>query len=107
MNFVQPDGSIPPVQINPINLQKGKIVKIQYNGPVAQGDTEVWAHVGFSNGEEWEAIRQVKMNPTTRGYEAIIAIKDYESLNMVFTNDFIHWDNNEGQNYSFPISWEK
>ena len=40
---------------------------------------------------------------TELGYQAEIELTNADSLNLCFRNSNNEWDNNNGQNYSFPI----
>ena len=40
---------------------------------------------------------------TELGYQAEIELMSSDSLNLCFRNSNNEWDNNNGQNYSFPI----
>lgn len=43
------------------------------------------------------------MNKTDLGYQAEITLPDSESFNFCFKNSENIWDNNNGENYIFPI----
>lgn len=77
-------------------------VKISYTGKLFQENSdEVYLHYGF--GLQWENIQEIKMEKTELGFQCEIELISSDSLNFCFRNNQNNWDNNEGQNYSFPI----
>ena len=77
-------------------------LKISYVGTLYQNNSDqVFLHYGF--GLNWDNLSDIEMNKTELGFQCEIEIKDYESLNLCFRNSNDVWDNNEGQNYIFPI----
>ena len=78
-------------------------VKISYTGKLFQNDSEeVFIHYGFGN--NWENLNEIKMEKTELGFQAEIELVSDESLNLCFRNSNNEWDNNDGQNYIFPIA---
>lgn len=87
---------------NTDKLIENSKVKISYTGKFFQDDTEeVFIHYGF--GLNWDNINDVKMERTELGFQAEIELCEGESFNFCFNNNAGEWDNNEGQNYIFPI----
>ena len=43
------------------------------------------------------------MIKTDLGFQAELCLEDFESLNFCFRNEANVWDNNNGENYIFPI----
>lgn len=77
-------------------------VKISYTGNLFQGNSEeVFIHYGF--GLQWENVQEKQMEKTELGFQAEIELDDNESLNFCFRDNNDVWDNNENQNYIFPI----
>lgn len=77
-------------------------VKISYVGTLYQNNSEeVFLHYGF--GLQWDNLTDVKMEKTELGFQCEIDIFEYDSLNLCFRNSKNEWDNNNGQNYTFPI----
>lgn len=77
-------------------------VKISYIGTLFQDNSEeVYIHYGF--GLLWENVSEVKMVKTELGFQAEIELNDSESFNFCFRNNLNKWDNNNGENYIFPI----
>lgn len=77
-------------------------VKISYTGKLFQdGASEVYIHYGF--GLLWENLNDVKMQKTELGFQAEIELPDLESFNFCFKDAENNWDNNDNQNYIFPI----
>ena len=62
---------------------------------------EVFIHYGF--GHNWENVNDVKMEKTELGFQAEIELTGTETFNFCFRNENNIWDNNNGQNYVFPL----
>ncbi|MBQ9298197.1 MAG: hypothetical protein IJ223_04095 [Clostridia bacterium] len=87
---------------NTDKLVPNTTVKISYVGKLFQNDSEeVYIHYGF--GLLWENVSEIKMEKTELGFQAEIELQDSESFNFCFRNGLNEWDNNEGENYIFPI----
>lgn len=87
---------------NTDKLIENSRVKISYTGKFFQDNSEdVYIHFGF--GLLWENVSEVKMKKTELGFQAEIDLMESDSFNFCFRNGNNEWDNNEGQNYSFPI----
>ena len=77
-------------------------LKISYVGSLYQnGSEEVFLHYGF--GMQWDNVSDIKMEKTELGFQCEIEINESESLNLCFRNGNNEWDNNNSQNYIFPI----
>ena len=77
-------------------------LKISYVGSLYQnGSEEVFLHYGF--GLQWDNISDIKMEKTELGFQCEIDILESESLNLCFRNSNNEWDNNNTENYIFPI----
>lgn len=87
---------------NTDKLVPNSTVKISYTGELFQNNSEeVYIHFGF--GLLWENVSEVKMVKTELGFQAEIELQDFESFNFCFRNEAGVWDNNNGENYIFPI----
>ena len=87
---------------NTDKLVENTTVKISYTGKLFQdGSEEVFVHYGFGN--NWNNLNEIQMEKTELGFQAEIELVSSESLNLCFRNSNNEWDNNEGQNYIFPI----
>ena len=87
---------------NTDKLIENSSVRISYTGRFFQENSEkVFAHYGF--GPNWDNINEVEMEKTELGFQTEIQLSEGETFNLVFKNENGDWDNNEGQNYSFPI----
>ena len=76
--------------------------KISYTGKLFQDNSEeVFAHYGF--GTNWDNLNEVKMEKTELGFQVEIELNSSDTLNLCFRNSNNEWDNNDGQNYIFPI----
>lgn len=77
-------------------------LKISYVGTLYQNQSEeVFLHFGF--GPNWENVSDIKMEKTELGFQCEIDVNGEETLNLCFMNSNNEWDNNEGENYVFPI----
>ena len=77
-------------------------VKISYTGKFFQdASEEVFIHYGF--GINWDNVNDIKMEKTELGFQAEIQLGEGDSFNFCFKNGNDEWDNNNGQNYIFPI----
>lgn len=87
---------------NTDKLIENTTVKISYTGKLFQEDAEeVFVHYGFGN--NWDNLNEIKMERTELGFQAEIELVSDETLNLCFRNANNEWDNNDGQNYIFPI----
>ncbi len=82
-------------------IEKSK-VKISYTGKYFQdGSEKVYAHYGF--GTQWDNVNEVEMEKTELGFQMEIVLEEGETFNLCFKNGAGEWDNNDGQNYIFPL----
>ena len=88
---------------NTDKLIENTSIKLSYTGDLFKDgyDGQVFIHYGF--GQEWENVAELEMNKTELGYQIEIDLNDSESFNFCFRNSENEWDNNDGQNYIFPI----
>ena len=87
---------------NTDKIIEGSKVKISYVGYLFQnGSKEVYLHYGF--GINWDNVSEVKMEKTELGFQCEIDILEGETLNLCYKNENDVWDNNFGQNFTFPI----
>ena len=87
---------------NTDKLVENSKVKISYAGKLFQDNCEdVYIHYGF--GLNWDNIGEIKMQKTELGFQAEVELPSSETFNFCFRNAENEWDNNNGQNYIFPI----
>ena len=87
---------------NTDKLIENSNVKISYTGKFFQDNSEeVFIHYGF--GLNWDNLNDVKMEKTELGFQAEIFLDEGETFNFCFKNNNDEWDNNDCQNYIFPI----
>ena len=87
---------------NTDKLVENSKVKISYAGKLFQDNCEeVYIHYGF--GLNWDNLNEIKMEKTELGFQAEIELPSSETFNFCFRNSKNEWDNNDGQNYVFPI----
>ena len=87
---------------NTDKLVENAMVKISYTGQLFEDNSEkVFLHYGY--GAQWDNISEAEMQRTELGFQAEIELISSDALNLCFRNGNNEWDNNNGQNYSFPI----
>lgn len=87
---------------NTDKLVENSKVKISYTGKLFQDESEeVSIHYGF--GTNWDNVNDMKMEKTDLGFQAEIQLSEGTTFNFCFKNGEDCWDNNEGQNYIFPL----
>ena len=85
---------------NTDKLIENSTVKISYTGKFFQdGNEKVYAHYGF----EWNNVNDVEMEKTDLGFQLEVELKEGETFNLCFKNENDEWDNNDSQNYIFPL----
>ena len=87
---------------NTDKLIENDTIKISYTGKLFQDNSEeVFVHYGFGN--NWENLNEIQMEKTELGFQAEIELISNDTLNLCFRNSNNEWDNNDSQNYIFPI----
>lgn len=87
---------------NTDKLVEMSTVKVSYAGYLFQkGVNEVYFHYGF--GSNWNDAAEVKMVKTELGFQCEIDIPETDTLSFCFRDVSGEWDNNFGQNFSFPV----
>ena len=87
---------------NTDKLVENSKVKISYIGNLFQdASSEVFIHYGF--GINWDNVNDIKMEKTDLGFQAEIELGEGDTFNFCFRNENNIWDNNNGQNYVFPL----
>ena len=87
---------------NTDKLIENSKVKISYTGELFQNNSEeVYIHYGF--GLNWDNVNELKMEKTELGFQAEIELTESETFNFCFRNSNNEWDNNNRENYIFPI----
>lgn len=87
---------------NTDKLVENTSVKISYTGKLFQENCEeVYIHYGF--GINWDNLNEVKMVKTELGFQAEIELFSADTLNFCFRDNNNVWDNNNLENYIFPI----
>jgi len=87
---------------NTDKLIEDSTVKISYTGELFQNNSgEVYIHYGF--GLNWENLNEIKMERTELGFQAELNLLSNDTLNLCFRNSNNEWDNNNSENYIFPI----
>lgn len=87
---------------NTDKLVENSKVKISYTGRFYQENSEsVTVHYGF--GANWDNINDIQMEKTDLGFQTEIQLLEGDSFSLCFKNENGDWDNNEGQNYIFPL----
>lgn len=87
---------------NTDKLIENSTVKLSYTGDLFQNNSEeVFVHYGFGN--NWDNLNEIKMEKSEIGFQAEIELVLGDTLNLCFRNSEGQWDNNDSQNYIFPI----
>lgn len=87
---------------NTDKLVENTKVKISYTGDLFQNASdEVSIHYGF--GINWDNVNDIEMEKTDLGFQAEIELLEGDSFNFCFKNENDVWDNNDGENYIFPL----
>ena len=87
---------------NTDKLVENTKVKISYTGKLFQNSSEeVSIHYGF--GFDWANINDIQMEKTDLGFQAEIELGEGDTFNFCFKDENDCWDNNDGQNYIFPL----
>lgn len=87
---------------NTDRLIENTSVKISYTGKLFQENCEeVYIHYGF--GINWDHLNEIKMVKTELGFQAEIELISSDTLNFCFRDGNNVWDNNNSENYIFPI----
>lgn len=87
---------------NTDKLVENSKVKISYTGKFFQDSSEkVSIHYGF--GLNWDNVNDIEMEKTELGFQTEIELGEGDTFNFCFKNGNSDWDNNEGQNYIFPL----
>lgn len=87
---------------NTDKLTPNSNIKISYTGKFFQDNSnEVYLHFGF--GSDWENVSDVKMEKSELGFQIEINLPENDSLRFCLKNENGEWDNNNGENYIFPI----
>ena len=77
-------------------------VKISYTGLFFEnGSEDVYIHYGF--GSFWDNLTEIKMEKTELGFQSEIELLESDTFNFCFRNENNEWDNNDYQNYTFPL----
>ena len=87
---------------NTDKLVENSKVKISYLGNLYQDNSsEVSIHYGF--GLNWDNVNDIKMEKTDLGFQAEIELLEDDTFNFCFRNENNMCDNNNDQNYIFPL----
>ena len=87
---------------NTDKLVQNSKVKISYTGELFQNNTgNVSIHYGF--GSNWDNINDIEMEKTELGFQAEIELGENDTFNFCFKTENNVWDNNNGQNFIFPL----
>ena len=87
---------------NTDKLVENAVVKVSYTGKLFEENAdEVYLHYGF--GINWDNVDEQKMTKTELGFQAEIQLQSSETLNFCFRDSNDNWDNNNTENYIFPI----
>ena len=87
---------------NTDKLLENTTVKISYTGRLFSENAEnVFIHYGFGN--SWDNLNEAIMEKTELGFQAEIELGSFDTFNFCFNDGNGSWDNNDDNNYIFPI----
>lgn len=87
---------------NTDKLIENTTIKISYTGELFSNNADkVFIHYGF--GLQWEDLNEVEMEKTELGFQAEVVLTSFDTFNFCFRDAENNWDNNNGENYIFPI----
>ncbi|MGI6114444.1 MAG: carbohydrate-binding protein [Mahellales bacterium] len=93
------------ITVKPMPITLGSDVTIKYNGYLTQHNPDnIVMHVGYGRNDNWTHVTDVAMKPSQGVWEGKLNVKQHDSrLNICFKDNHQHWDNNNGNNWSFEI----
>lgn len=93
------------VVVDPVPITAGEEVTVFYNGILGpEGQGQVYLHYGFGNHDNWNYVRDVKMEKTGWGWVTSVVMPEQEArFNLCFKDGADHWDNNNSVNWSFQV----
>lgn len=87
---------------NTDKLIENSKVKISYTGKFYQDNCEkATLHYGF--GSDWNNVNDIEMEKTELGFQCEVELLEGDCVSLCFKNEDDEWDNNEGENYVFPL----
>lgn len=88
---------------NTDKLVENTTVKLSYTGDLYDDEYngKVFIHYGY--GQNWDNLNEIEMVKTELGYQTEVTLNDSDTFNFCFKNSENIWDNNNGENYVFPI----
>lgn len=90
------------IMLNPMPDKVGEQSQITYEGLLKKsGADQVYLHCGY--GASWSNVQDIPMYNTENGCVCDIAFNQDGLFNLCFKDSAEHWDNNNGQNWSFMI----
>jgi hypothetical protein len=84
-------------------LTSNETVIITYCGKLYSEHSEHISIV-YGYGDNWDETSEAPMKEIENGFEVTLEIKNYNTFNFCFKNNFNIWDNNSGFNYISPIA---
>lgn len=96
------------VYVNPNILRQGRAAQLIYDGLLNQsGVQQITAHYGVFQEGQWVSIEDMPMSKRPDGaFAADIIAPLAANMHVSFYDSASNWDNNGGENYSFPITQE-
>lgn len=91
------------ISLEPGTPQKGQPVRIEYRGLLANsGADSVWMHYGYDG---WSQVKDIPMVRTPEGnFSCVVEAEANNELNFCFKDSANNFDNNDGYNWSVPVS---
>ncbi|OCL26554.1 carbohydrate-binding protein [Orenia metallireducens] len=91
--------------VHPLPSNNGNKIRVKYNGVLNTADTEqIYLHAGLGYGDKWNYVTDIAMKHNEGNWIADIRVEDHDNrLNFCFKDSAEHWDNNNGDNWSYKI----
>jgi hypothetical protein len=93
------------ISLWPTPIRPGQSVEVRYAGPLTGSGESVYLHYGVTSGNNWKNVYEVAMTEKAQGvYTAIIEVpSEPGDLAVCFRNSQGQWDNNDGNNWNYPV----
>lgn len=93
------------IMVHPLATNDGNKIRVKYNGILNKDDAEqVYLHAGLGYSQKWDYIIDIPMEYNDGSWIADIRVEDADNrLNFCFKDSAQHWDNNNGDNWSYKI----
>ena len=92
------------IDVKPTPITAGQNVSVKYDGLLSKsGAEQVFLYAGFGNNNQWEKVKDIKMNKVENSWQADIDMCKDDRFYFCFHDNAGNWDNNHGINWSFEV----